>query len=188
MRLEKSKAAFFAVLMGLALDTAVAPEPAAAAELKRLEEHAGVRIYRSLDRNTEFQEPLLSRQPRPRSEVSEGEEVREEQPVPPEVRPEGPRPPTGSVACSAADRLAHRCISNITVHRAGRSDNADIVVHQTGRSDNRFERIHRAGQSVNRLERVHRAGQSDDRFQRVHSAGGSDQSRIRVHGVRDRLR
>ena len=160
MQIEKSKVAFLAVLMALALDTAVVPEPVAAEELKRLEEHAGVRIYRSLDRNTVFQKPLLSRQPRPRPEESEGEEVQEKQPAPPEARPEGPRPPTGSVACSAADRLAHRCISNIIVHRAGRANNADIVVHQAGRSDDRFERVHRAGQSDNRLERIHRAGQS----------------------------
>ena len=43
MRPEKRKAAFLIVLMGLALEAAVTPGPAAAEEIKRLEEHAGVR-------------------------------------------------------------------------------------------------------------------------------------------------
>lgn len=43
MRLEKRKAAFLIVLMGLALEAAVTPDSAAAEEIKRLEEHAGVR-------------------------------------------------------------------------------------------------------------------------------------------------
>ena len=175
MRLEKRKAAFLIVLMGLALEAAVTPGAAAAEEIERLEEHAGVQIFRGLDGDAEFQEPLLSRQPRPSPEQPEKEEAREEQREPPEGRPKEPRGPTGSVVCNVADRLAGRCISNITVHRAGRADNAGIVVHRAGQSDNRFQR-------------VHRAGRSDHRFQRVHRAGGSDQSRIRVHGVRDRLR
>ncbi len=162
MRLEKRKAALLIALMGLALEAAVAPGPAVAEEMKRLEAHAGVRIFRNLDGDAEFQEPLLSRQPRPGPEQPKREEARGEQREPPEVRPEEPPAPTGSVACSAADRLAGRCTSGITVHRAGRADNANIVVH-------------RAGQTVNR-------------FQRLHRAGGSNQSRIRVHGVRDRLR
>ncbi len=188
MRLEKRKAAFLIVLVGLALEAAVALGPAAAEEIKRLEEHAGVQIFRGLDRDAEFQEPLLSRQPRPSPEQPEKEETREEQREPPEVRPKEPQAPTGSVVCNVADRLAGRCISNIIVHRAGRADNADIVVHRAGQSDNRFQRVHRAGQSDNQFQRTHRAGRSDSRFQRVHRAGGSDQSRIRVHGVRDRLR
>ncbi len=171
----------------LALEAAVTPGPAAAEEIKRLEEHAGERIYRGLDRDAEFQEPLLS-QPRPSPEQPEKEEAREEQPEPPEVRPKEPQAPTGSVACNAANRLAGRCISNITVHGARRADNADVVVHRAGQSDNRFQRVHRAGGSDQSLIRVHRAGQSDNRFQRVHRAGGSDQARIRVHGFRDRIR
>lgn len=43
MRLEKRKAAFLIVLMGLALEAAVTPDSAAAEEIKRLEKHAGVR-------------------------------------------------------------------------------------------------------------------------------------------------
>ncbi len=43
MRLEKREAAFLIVLMWLALEAAVTPGPAAAEEIKRLEEHAGVR-------------------------------------------------------------------------------------------------------------------------------------------------
>ena len=166
----------------------ITPGPAAAEEIKRLEEHAGVRIYRSLDRDAEFQEPLLS-QPRPGAEQPEKEEAREEQREPPEVRPKEPQAPTGSVACNAEDRLLGKCISKITVHRAGRADNAHIVVHRAGQSDNRFMKIHRApGGSDQSLIRVHRAGQSDNRFQRVHRApGGSDQSLIRVHGVGHRM-
>ena len=61
----------------------ITPGPVAAEEIKRLEEHAGVRIYRSLDRDAEFQEPLLS-QPRPGAEQPEKEEAREEQREPPE--------------------------------------------------------------------------------------------------------
>ena len=188
MRLEKRKAAFLIVLMGLALEAAVTPGPAVAEEIKRLEEHAGVRIFRNLDGDAEFQEPLLSRQARPNPEQSKKEEARKEQREPPEVRSKEPPAPTGSVACSAADRLAGRCISNITVHRAGRADNTGIIIHRAGQSDNRFQRVHRAGGSDHRFQRLHRAGQSDNRFQRLHRAGGSDQSRIRVHGVRDRLR
>ncbi len=86
MRLEKRKAAFLIVLMGLALEAAVALGPAAAEEIKRLEEHAGVQIFRGLDRDAEFQEPLLSRQPRPSPEHPEKEEAREEQREPPAVR------------------------------------------------------------------------------------------------------
>ena len=188
MRLEKRKAAFLIVLMGLALEAAVTPGPAVAEEIKRLEEHAGVRIFRSLDGDAEFQEPLLSRQPRPGPERPKKEAAREERREPPEVRPKEPPAPTGSAACGAADRLAGRCTSDITVHRAGRADNADIVVHRAGQSVNRFQTVHRAGRPNNRFQRLHRAGQSVNRFQRVHRAGGPGQPRIRVHGVRDRLR
>ncbi len=112
----------------------ITPGPAAAEEIKRLEEHAGVWIYRSLDRDAEFQEPLLS-QPRPGAEQPEKEEAREEQREPPEVRPKEPQAPTGYVACNAADRLAGRCISKITVHRVGGSDQSLIRVHRVGGSD-----------------------------------------------------
>ena len=188
MRLEKRKAAFLIVLMGVALETAVTPGPAVAEEIKRLEAHAGVRIIRNLDGDAEFQKPLLSRQPRPGPEQPKKEAAREEQREPPEVRPKEPPAPTGSVACGVADRLAGRCTSDITVHRAGRVDNTNIVVHRAGQSVNQFQTVHRAGGSNNRFQRLHRAGQSTSRFQRVHRAGGSDRSRIRVHGVRDRLR
>ena len=43
MRLDRRKTAFLIVLMGLALEAAVTPGPAAAEEIKRLEKHAGVR-------------------------------------------------------------------------------------------------------------------------------------------------
>ncbi len=165
----------------------ITPGPAAAEEIKRLEEHAGVRIYRSLDRDAEFQEPLPS-QPRPGAEQPEKEEAREDQREPPEVRPKEPQAPTGSVACNAVDRLLGKCISKITVHRAGRSNNAFMVVHRPGRPDNRFMKVHRAAQPDNRSQIVHRAGRSVNRHQIVHRAGGSDRSQIRVHGLRDRWR
>ncbi len=119
----------------------ITPGPAPAEEIKRLEEHAGVRIYRSLDRDAEFQEPLLS-QPRPGAEQPEKEEAREEQREPPEVRPKEPQAPTGSVACNLADRLARRCISNIIVHRVGGSDQSLIRVHRVGGSDQSLIRVH----------------------------------------------
>jgi len=152
----------------LGLVVVITPGSAAAEEIKRLEEHAGVRIYRSLDRDAEFQEPLLS-QPRPGAERPEKEEAREDQREPPEVRPKEPQAPTGSVACNAMDRLLGKCISKITVHRA------------PGGSDQSLIRVHRGG-SDQSLIRVHRApGGSDQSLIRVHRAGGSDQSLIRVH-------
>ena len=102
MRLEKRKAAFLIVLVGLALEAAVALGPAAAEEIKRLEEHAGVQIFRGLDRDAEFQEPLLSRQPRPIPDQPEKEETREEQREPPEVRTKVSQAPTGSAVSNAA--------------------------------------------------------------------------------------
>ncbi len=152
----------------LGLVVVITPGSAAAEEIKRLEEHAGVRIYRSLDSDAEFQEPLLS-QPRPGAEQPEKEEAREDQREPPEVRPKEPQAPTGSVACNAMDRLLGKCISKITVHRA------------PGGSDQSLIRVHRGG-SDQSLIRVHRApGGSDQSLIRVHRAGGSDQSLIRVH-------
>ncbi len=133
MQLEKRIAAFLVVLIGFAMGVAVAPSPADAEELKRLADHDGVMIIRNLDPDVEFQEPLLSLHLSPSPKWPEKEETREEQREPPEVRPEEPRRRTGSVACNATDRFAGRCISNITVHRAGRADNADIIVHRAGR-------------------------------------------------------
>ncbi len=110
----------------LALEAAFTPAPVVAEEIKRLAGLAGVRIYRSLDRDTEFQEPFLS-QPLPSPAQPEKEEAREEQREPPEVRPKEPQAPTGSIACNAAGRLASRGISIITVHRGG-SDQSLIRV------------------------------------------------------------
>ncbi len=185
MRLVHRKAAFLVVLMGLALEVAVTPGPAAAVELKRLAEHDGILIIRNLDSDVEFQVPLLSQRPSP---WPEKEEAREEQQDPPEVRPETPQRRIGSIACNVTDRLADGCISNITVHRAGRSNNAFMVVHRPGRPDNRFMKVHRAARPDNRSQIVHRAGRSVNRHQIVHRAGGSDRSQIRVHGLRDRWR
>ncbi len=101
----------------LALEAAVTPGPVAAEEIKRLAGLAGVRIYRGLDRDTEFQEPFLS-QPLPSPEQPEKEEAREEQREPPEVRPKEPQAPTGSVVCNVADRLAGRCELCVTITAA----------------------------------------------------------------------
>ena len=114
MRLEQRKAAFLIVLMGLALEAAVTPGPAAAEKIKRLEEHAGVQIFRGLDGDAEFQEPWLSRQPRPSPEQRKKEEAREEQREPPEVRPKEPQAPTGSVVCNVADRPWRAGVSQIS--------------------------------------------------------------------------
>ncbi len=133
MQLEKRKAAFLVVLMGLALEVAVAPGPAAAVELKRLAEHDGILIIRNLDPDVEFQEPLLSLHLSPSPKWPEKEEAREEQPEPPEVRPEEPRRRTGSVACNIEASFAGRCISNITVHPIGRVNKSQIIVHRAGR-------------------------------------------------------
>ncbi len=133
MQLEKRKAAFLVVLMGLALEVMVTPGPAAAVELKRLAEHDGILIIRNLDPDVEFQEPLLSLHLSPSPKWPEKEEAREEQPEPPEVRPEGPRRRTGSVACNIEASFAGRCISNITVHPIGRVKKSNIIVHRVGR-------------------------------------------------------
>ncbi len=181
MQLEKRKAAFLVVLMGLALEVAVAHGPAAAVELKRLAEHDGVLIIRGLDPDVEFQEPLLSQQPRPRPERPEKEEAREEQREPPEVRPEEPPRPTGSVACKIEASFAGRCISNITVHRVGGADKSNIIVHGSGRPDNQFMKVHRAGRPDNRLQIVHRMGRSKKRSQIVHRMGRSKKRYQIVH-------
>jgi len=145
MQLEKRKAAFLVVLMGLALGVAVTPGPAAAEELKRLAEHDGIMIIRNLDPDVEFQEPLLSQQPRPSPKWPEKEEAREEQREPPEVRPEEPRRRTGSVACNIEASFAGRCISNITVHPIGRVKKSNIIVHPIGRVKKSNINVHRAG-------------------------------------------
>ena len=173
MQPEKRKAAFLVVLMGLALGVAVTPGPAAAVELKRLAEHDGILIIRGLDPDVEFQEPLLSLHLSPSPKWPEKEEAREEQPEPPEVRPEEPRRRTGSVACNIEASFAGRCISNIKVHRAGRADNKDIIVHGPGRPDNQFMKVHRAGRPDNRFQIVHRVGRPNNRYQIVHRVGGS---------------
>ncbi len=183
MQLEKRKAAFLVVLMGLAMEVAVTPGPAAAVELKRLAEHDGILIIRNLDPDVEFQEPLLSLHLSPSPKWPEKEEAREEQPESPVVRPEEPRRRTGSVACNIEASFAGRCITNIKVHRAGRADNKDIIVHRAGKPDNRFTRVHRAGRPDNRLMRVHRAGRPDNRFQIVHRAGRPNNRYQIVHRV-----
>ena len=136
MRLENRLAVFLFVLMGLALEVAATPSPAAAEGVKRLTEHEGVRIIRNLDPDVEFQEPLLSLHLQPSPKWPEKVEAREDQREPPETRPEAPRRRTGSVACNVTDRLAGRCISNITVHRAGGANKSKIVVHRAGRGKN----------------------------------------------------
>lgn len=136
MRPEHRKVAFLIVLLGLALEVAATPSPAVAQEVKRLTEHEGVRIIRNLDPDVEFQQPLLSLHLQPSPKWPEKVEAQEEQREPPEARPEAPRKRTGSVACNVTDRLAGRCISNITVHRAGRANNSNIVVHRAGRAKN----------------------------------------------------
>ena len=133
MQLEKRKAAFLVILMGLALEFAVTPNPAAAEELKRLAEHDGIMIIRNLDPDVEFQEPLLSLHLSPSPKWPEKEEAREEQPEPPEARPVEPRRRTGSVACNIEASFAGRCISNITVHPVGRVKKSQIIVHGPGR-------------------------------------------------------
>jgi len=133
MQLEKRKATFLVVLIGFAMEAVVTSSPAAAEELKRLTEHDGVMIIRNLDPDVEFQEPLLLLHLSPSPKWPEKEEAREEQPEPPEVRPEEPRRRTGSVACNIEASFAGRCISNITVHPIGRVKNSQIIVHGPGR-------------------------------------------------------
>jgi hypothetical protein len=135
MQLEKRKAAFLAVLIGFAMEAVATPSPAAAEELKRLAEHDGVMIIRNLDPDVEFQEPLLSLHLSPSPKWPEKVEAREEQPEPPEVRPEEPRRRTGSVACNIEASFAGRCISNITVHPIGREKKSNIIVHRAGRKN-----------------------------------------------------
>ena len=183
MQLEKRKAAFLVVLMGLAMEAAVTPGPAAAEELKRLTEHDGVMIIRNLDPDVEFQEPLLSLHLSPSPKWPEKEEAREEQPEPPEVRPEEPRRRTGSVACNIEASFAGRCISNITVHRVGGADKSNIVVHGPGRPDNQFMKVHRAGRPNNRFQIVHRMGRPNNRYQIVHRVGRPNNRYQIVHRV-----
>ena len=133
MQLEKRKAAFLVVLIGFAMGVAVTPSPATAEELKRLAEHDGIMIIRNLDPDVEFQEPLLSLHLSPSPKWPEKEEAREEQPEPPEVRPEEPRRRAGSVACNIEASFAGKCISNITVHPIGRVKKSNIIVHRAGR-------------------------------------------------------
>ena len=133
MQLEKRKAAFLVVLIGFAMGVAATPSPAAAEELKRLAEHDGVMIIRNLDPDVEFQEPLLSLHRWPSPKWPEKVEAREEQPEPPEVRPEEPRRRTGSIACNIEASFGGWCISNIIVHPIGREKKSNIIVHRVGR-------------------------------------------------------
>ena len=136
MRQVHRRAAFLIVLMGLALEVAATPSPATAEEVKRLTEHDGVRIIRNLDPEVEFQQPLLSLHLQPSPKWPEKVEPQEDQRDAPEVQSKAPPRRTGSVACNVTDRLAGRCISNITVHRAGRKDESNIIVHRARRANN----------------------------------------------------
>jgi len=91
-------------------------------------------IIRNLDPDVEFQEPLLSLHLSPSPKWPEKVEVREEQPEPPEVRPEEPRRRTGSIACNIEASFGGWCISNITVHPIGREKKSNILVHRAGQS------------------------------------------------------